>query len=193
VQDPLSTAVMFVAIVALLDLVVVAGGVQHSLAMFTSVVGTWLPFALIFGVTWATGERRSEEITLTSKSGSEIPVEMVTFSVPAEESELVSHVAAFRDLRERKRLQERLLFAERLTTLGTLAAGIAHEVNNPLSFLLSNLEFLSDHWRAEAETSQVAEVLADTRRSSAASRASVEGWTRSSLSRSTQMQPWSSR
>jgi len=55
-REPLSTSVTFAAVVALLDLVVVAGGVQHSLAMFTSVVGTWLPVALIFGVTWATGE-----------------------------------------------------------------------------------------------------------------------------------------
>jgi menaquinone-dependent protoporphyrinogen oxidase len=55
-REPLSTALTFVAVVALLDLVVVAGTVQHSLVMFTSVVGTWLPFALIFGTTWATGE-----------------------------------------------------------------------------------------------------------------------------------------
>jgi len=111
-----------------------------------------------------TGDRRSEEVTLASKSGQQIPVEMVTFSIPAEESELVSRVAVFRDLREQKRLQERLLFAERLTTLGTLAAGIAHEVNNPLSFVISNLEFLGDHWTGAGESSQLAEVLAETRR-----------------------------
>ncbi len=55
-REPLSTSVTFAAVVALLNLVVVAGALQHSLAMFTSVVGTWLPVALIFGVTWATGE-----------------------------------------------------------------------------------------------------------------------------------------
>ena len=47
------------AIVALLDAVVVAGGVLHSLKMFGSIAGTWLPFALIFLATWATGELMS--------------------------------------------------------------------------------------------------------------------------------------
>ena len=55
-REPLSVAGVFTGTVAFLDLVVVAGAIQHSLAMFTSVVGTWVPFALIFGVTWATGE-----------------------------------------------------------------------------------------------------------------------------------------
>lgn len=52
----LSTAVTFVAIVALLDSVVVVGLVQRSLVLFESVVGFWVPLALNFGVTWATGE-----------------------------------------------------------------------------------------------------------------------------------------
>jgi menaquinone-dependent protoporphyrinogen oxidase len=55
-RDPLPTALAFVAIVALLDLVVVGGLVQRSLVLFTSLVGTWLPFALVFLVTWAVGE-----------------------------------------------------------------------------------------------------------------------------------------
>jgi len=41
---------------ALLDLGIVAGAAQRSLEMFTSVAGTWLPFALIFLATWTTGE-----------------------------------------------------------------------------------------------------------------------------------------
>lgn len=43
-------------IVALLDSVVVAGLVQRSFVLFGSVLGFWVPLALIFGVTWATGE-----------------------------------------------------------------------------------------------------------------------------------------
>jgi menaquinone-dependent protoporphyrinogen oxidase len=51
-------ALGFVGVVASLDLVVVAGLVQRSLAMFASVTGTWIPFALIVAVTWASGEWR---------------------------------------------------------------------------------------------------------------------------------------
>ncbi|HJL18285.1 MAG TPA: flavodoxin domain-containing protein [Sandaracinaceae bacterium LLY-WYZ-13_1] len=54
-REPLSTATAFTAIVVVLDLVVVGGAIQQSLAMFASFAGTWLPFALIFGATWATG------------------------------------------------------------------------------------------------------------------------------------------
>jgi hypothetical protein len=43
-------------VVALLDLVLVAGAIQHSLAMFRSVAGTWLPLGLILLTTWVTGE-----------------------------------------------------------------------------------------------------------------------------------------
>jgi hypothetical protein len=55
-REPLATATAFVGIAALFDLVVVAGLVQHSVAMFGSVAGSWLPLVLIFGATWATGE-----------------------------------------------------------------------------------------------------------------------------------------
>lgn len=55
-REPAAVAVAWTATVAMLDLIVVAGAVQHSLAMFASIAGTWLPLALIFLVTWITGE-----------------------------------------------------------------------------------------------------------------------------------------
>ncbi len=44
-----------------------------------------------------------------------------------------------RDLTERKRLESQLMLADRLVSLGTLASGVAHELNNPLSWIISNL------------------------------------------------------
>jgi PAS domain S-box-containing protein len=46
------------------------------------------------------------------------------------------------DITERKLLQERVAFAERMASLGTLAAGVAHEINNPLTYVLLNLALL---------------------------------------------------
>jgi hypothetical protein len=51
----LEVASAFTAIVMLLDAVIAAGVVQGRFAMFASLVGTWLPFALIFAPTYATG------------------------------------------------------------------------------------------------------------------------------------------
>ena len=49
------------------------------------------------------------------------------------------------DLRaEKKRIQEQLLISERMASVGLLAASVAHEINNPLAILLSNLEFASE-------------------------------------------------
>jgi menaquinone-dependent protoporphyrinogen oxidase len=58
-RDPFPTALAFTTIVVLLDGGIVAGLVLRSLDMFTSVWGTWLPFALIFLATWTTGMMQS--------------------------------------------------------------------------------------------------------------------------------------
>ena len=58
---PLQTALIFVAFVIAMDFFVVALLINRSLDMFTSLLGTWIPFALIFTSTWLTG-------TLVTKS-----------------------------------------------------------------------------------------------------------------------------
>jgi signal transduction histidine kinase len=45
---------------------------------------------------------------------------------------------------EHRELQSRLAQTDRLTSLGTLAAGVAHEINNPLAYVLLNLGYVSD-------------------------------------------------
>jgi two-component system cell cycle sensor histidine kinase/response regulator CckA len=56
-------------------------------------------------------------------------------------------VSAIEDVTERKRTEARLALADRMTSAGTLAAGVAHEINNPLTYVHSNLELLADHIR----------------------------------------------
>ena len=45
---------------------------------------------------------------------------------------------------EQLRMREQLLISERMASVGTLAAGIAHELNNPLTPLMANLTFIAD-------------------------------------------------
>jgi len=52
---PIQTALIFTAFVILMDFFVVALLVEKSLAMFTSLLGTWIPFALIFLSTYLVG------------------------------------------------------------------------------------------------------------------------------------------
>ncbi len=44
---------------------------------------------------------------------------------------------------ERAQMQTRLLLADRMSSLGALAAGVAHEINNPLAYLVTSLELMS--------------------------------------------------
>lgn len=46
------------------------------------------------------------------------------------------------DITERKLLQDRLAASERMASIGTLAAGVGHEINNPLTYIMLNLELL---------------------------------------------------
>jgi two-component system, NtrC family, sensor kinase len=53
-----------------------------------------------------------------------------------------------RDVTQHARMQTQLLQAERLASVGLLAAGVAHEINNPLAYVLLNLERLQAGLRA---------------------------------------------
>jgi hypothetical protein len=53
--SPLRTASLFLAVVASLDVVVVAVLIEQSFAMFANPLGTWLPLVLIFAATYLTG------------------------------------------------------------------------------------------------------------------------------------------
>ena len=52
---PVTTALVFVGFVIAIDFLVVALLINKSLDMFTSLIGTWIPFALIFASTYLTG------------------------------------------------------------------------------------------------------------------------------------------
>jgi PAS domain S-box-containing protein len=55
-------------------------------------------------------------------------------------------ISIIRDVGEQRLLQSRMLFADRLATVGTLAVGVAHEINNPLSWVVGNLGLLADEF-----------------------------------------------
>ncbi|WP_338870705.1 sensor histidine kinase [Myxococcus stipitatus] len=73
-----------------------------------------------------------------------------------------------RSLEQLHATQAQLLFADRLIALGRIAAGVGHEINNPLAFILSNLEYIHQELQqkeelSEQERQEVLEALAETR------------------------------
>jgi signal transduction histidine kinase len=51
-------------------------------------------------------------------------------------------------LEELQAARERLVHAEKMAAVGTLAAGVGHEINNPLAYIISNLHYISDEVRS---------------------------------------------
>lgn len=54
-------------------------------------------------------------------------------------------VYVIHDISEKELLQKKLLQADKLASIGELAAGVAHEINNPLGFISSNINVLKDY------------------------------------------------
>ena len=52
-------------------------------------------------------------------------------------------IGIFRDISERKKMEQRVRESERLASIGRLAAAIAHEIRNPLSAIKMNIQIVS--------------------------------------------------
>jgi PAS domain S-box-containing protein len=59
-------------------------------------------------------------------------------------------VTTFTDVTEERALAERVNRQERLVTTGTLAAGVGHEINNPLAYILANVDFALNELQRDA-------------------------------------------
>jgi PAS domain S-box-containing protein len=65
-------------------------------------------------------------------------------SVSRNASSGVQIINAVQDITERKKIEEELLSTKRLESLGTLAAGVAHEINNPINSIINYAQMLLD-------------------------------------------------
>ncbi len=83
----------------------------------------------------ATGEKRVESL-LMAKDGTRIPVELRTLVIRDEHGAFAQTFTISRDLRNLKEMQENLIHAGRLAAIGELAAGVVHDLNNPLTAVI---------------------------------------------------------
>jgi PAS domain S-box-containing protein len=76
-------------------------------------------------------------VSLARPDGTSVPVELSTAPLRGAEGKSLGVVALLRDLTAMRQLEEQLRRSDRLAALGTLAAGLAHEIKNPLTSLLT--------------------------------------------------------
>jgi PAS domain S-box-containing protein len=74
---------------------------------------------------------------LSRSDGRSVPVELATTPLLGSEEQALGVVAVLRDLTPVRQLEEQLRRSDRLAALGTLAAGLAHEIKNPLTAIMT--------------------------------------------------------
>ncbi|MDQ3034412.1 MAG: PAS domain S-box protein [Myxococcota bacterium] len=90
---------------------------------------------------------------LVRRDGVAIDVELA--AMPVEYEGAGASLAIARDVTERKRMEARLLTSDRLVSLGRLAASVGHEINNPLAWMIGNLQLVERELRALTGTLDV--------------------------------------
>lgn len=81
---------------------------------------------------------------LVMRDGKHLNVDDSAAPMFDDKGQLVGAVVVFRDVTERRRLEQRLAQAERLASLGSVAAGMGHEINNPLAVVVANVSFAQE-------------------------------------------------
>ena len=100
----------------------------------------------VFGFNDITGHKRTEEALRNSRDKLEEQVQKRTASLQLANTQLLAEKARQEDLiRQLEETQLQLIQSEKMASIGQLAAGVAHEINNPIGFVNSNLGRLQEY------------------------------------------------
>ncbi len=96
----------------------------------------------------------SWETVRLKKSGEPVVVSMMISPLLDVTGQVIGTSSIARDITEQKKMQNRLVLSDRMVSIGTLASGVAHEINNPLAYVISNMTSVQRDLSAIAQALQ---------------------------------------
>ncbi|MCX5846928.1 MAG: ATP-binding protein [Deltaproteobacteria bacterium] len=100
-----------------------------------------------------------KEIDCPVHTGEIIPLEVIATTLEEDDGNPIGYVILFRDITEVQHLKKEMERSRRLASLGSLAAGIAHEIRNPLSSIKGFATFFKERYRDNPEDQKTAEIM----------------------------------
>jgi two-component system sensor histidine kinase HydH len=100
-----------------------------------------------------------KEIECRIEDGKRIPMDVSVSLLEGDDGIFLGHIILFRDLTEIQDLKREVERSQRLASLGRLAAGIAHEIRNPLSSIKGFATYFSERYRDIPEDQKTAEIM----------------------------------
>ena len=100
------------------------------------------------------------ETALRRPDGSTVPVRMTFSALQSGEGERLGLISACEDLSAIRAMESRMRQADRLATVGRMAANIAHEIRNPLASLTGAIEVLTSPHTAEDSRERLSQIVA---------------------------------
>jgi len=100
-----------------------------------------------------------EEIACPVEEGRTIPMDVSASRLRGDDGNLLGYIILFRDLSEIQELKREIERNQRLASLGRLAAGVAHEIRNPLSSIKGFATYFKERYREIPEDKKTAEIM----------------------------------
>ena len=100
-----------------------------------------------------------KEIDCPLKDGKSIPMDVSVSLLEGDNGTFLGHIILFRDLTEIQELKREIERSQRLASLGKLAAGIAHEIRNPLSSIKGFATFFNERFKDMPEYQSTAKIM----------------------------------